>query len=252
MKKKIWTLLTVAILIGTFSITALAGNINEAEQKIVTAISSVYIYNGAYYKVKDSYIEKVTNYLNRDDIDMTESEVESYLDQFYANISFGISSGYMECVGYVKQDQVEGKTTETDNSKKENGASEETPNQENVITEVIHTENGTIEVIQEENIAKAEIEQNKDNVLESDMDGIQEDSGMLLENQNIEETTITEEKQTMEPSETQSEEGKDYSDAEPFRQSISLGIIALAIVAIVATILTVIVYLHKNKRYKRK
>lgn len=95
MKKSFWV--PLAALIGSmmFSVTVLAGDINSAEQKVIDAISGTYEYNGAYYKVTDAYIAKVIDYLNRDDIDMSEYEADSYIRQFGANISVGISSGYM-------------------------------------------------------------------------------------------------------------------------------------------------------------
>lgn len=111
-----------------FSITAFAGNINSAEQKIINAISGTYEYNGAYYKVTDAYIEKVKNYLNRDDIDMTESEAQSYINQFNSNISAGISGGYMESVDNSGDTDSSSEGNDNDNSSdNESGNSKEKP-----------------------------------------------------------------------------------------------------------------------------
>lgn len=82
-----------------FPITAYAGDINGAEQSIISAISAVYAYDGAYYKVTDGYIGQVTAYLSQDGVDMTSEQASGYLAQFYANIGTGISSGYMTKVG---------------------------------------------------------------------------------------------------------------------------------------------------------
>lgn len=83
-------------------VTAYAGDINSAEQDVLSAISQQQEYKGAYYKVTDGYISKVTEYLSRDDIDMSSQEADSYIAQFYANIGVGIASGYMEKVGDVE------------------------------------------------------------------------------------------------------------------------------------------------------
>lgn len=83
-------------------VTAYAGNINGAEQSILDAISETQEYEGAYYKVTDGYIAKVTEYLSRDDIDMGRREANDYIAQFRANIGVGIASGYMEKVGDVE------------------------------------------------------------------------------------------------------------------------------------------------------
>lgn len=79
-----------------------AGSINSAEQGVLYVISQRQEYDGAYYKVTDGYIAKVSEYLSRDGIDMSSEEAESYVAQFYANISVGIASGYMEKVGDVE------------------------------------------------------------------------------------------------------------------------------------------------------
>lgn len=83
-------------------IRAYAGDINSAEQNILAAISEQQEYQGAYYKVTDGYYAKVSEYLSRDDIDMSSQESDNYIAQFHANISVGVSAGYMEKVGDVE------------------------------------------------------------------------------------------------------------------------------------------------------
>ena len=80
-------------------LTAYAGDINSAEQSILSAISEQQEYQGAYYKVTDGYRAKVEEYLSRDDIDMSRREADDYIAQFHANIGVGVSAGYMEKVG---------------------------------------------------------------------------------------------------------------------------------------------------------
>ncbi|MDE5939909.1 MAG: SH3 domain-containing protein [Lachnospiraceae bacterium] len=80
-------------------VRAFAGDLNSAEQGILSAIAEKQEYEGAYYKVTDGYIAKVTEYLSRDGIDMSQREADDYIAQFRANISVGIASGYMEKVG---------------------------------------------------------------------------------------------------------------------------------------------------------
>lgn len=98
MKKK--NLVPLAALLCTLCIpaTAYAGDINSAEQGILDAIAGTQEYNGEYYRVTDGYRAKVSDYLNRDDIDLGQQEVNDYLFQFYRNIPTGIASGYMEKV----------------------------------------------------------------------------------------------------------------------------------------------------------
>lgn len=88
----------VAMLPLLVPVTAYAGDINSAEQGVLSAISEKQEYQGAYYKVTDGYIAKVTEYLSRDGIDMSQREADDYVAQFHANIGVGIASGYMEQV----------------------------------------------------------------------------------------------------------------------------------------------------------
>ncbi len=107
MKKGLGTLLIAFAGVLLFPVTVLAGDINSAEQGVIDTISNPQEYNGAYYKVTDAYIAKVTEYLSQDSIDMTQAEADNYIAQFYANIAVGINAGYMEKTGDV------GKTEET-------------------------------------------------------------------------------------------------------------------------------------------
>lgn len=102
MKKRYLIPLYAAACILFFPAAAYAGDINSAEQGIISTISSTYEYNGAYYKVTDAYISQVSAYLNQDEIDLTQEQASDYLTQFYANISTGITSGYMEKIGDVE------------------------------------------------------------------------------------------------------------------------------------------------------
>lgn len=122
MKKSYLTPLFVLLAAFFFPMTAAAGDLNSAEQGIISAISATYEYNGAYYKVTDGYISQVSDYLSQDGVDLSEDEASGYIEQFYANIGTGISSGYMVKVGDVnnsKQPQTqetgqEAEETETD------------------------------------------------------------------------------------------------------------------------------------------
>lgn len=93
---------TVLVLPFLMPFTAYAGDINSAERSILSAISEQQEYQGAYYKVTDGYYAKVTEYLSRDDIDMSQWEANDYIAQFHANIGVGVSAGYMEKVGDVE------------------------------------------------------------------------------------------------------------------------------------------------------
>lgn len=151
MKKRIFTALAVMMLASLFKVPVLAGDINTDEQRIINAISAIYEYDGAYYKVTDAYISQVTTYLSNDGIDLSSSEVNDYLNQFYANIAVGISSGYMECVGKVESDKKpsqpeSGKDNEENEDQdegSENGSDNNNENNPESATEEVTTEEST-------------------------------------------------------------------------------------------------------------
>lgn len=134
MKKKIFASLAVIMLMSLFSVPVLAGDINSNEQRIIAAISAVYEYDGAYYKVTDAYIAQVTAYLSGDDIDLSSSEVDDYLNQFYANIATGISSGYMECVGKIDSGKDDQGSNSGGSSNKNDENNSETTQQDSTTT----------------------------------------------------------------------------------------------------------------------
>lgn len=108
MKKSLWVLFAALASSLMFAITAFAGDINSAEQKIIDAINQTYEYNGAYYKITDEYIAKVIEYLSRDDVNLSNGEANSYIRQFNENIAVGIESGYFIKVGEVEKSPSDG------------------------------------------------------------------------------------------------------------------------------------------------
>ena len=100
--RKIIGLSSMMVAVFFCSITVLAGDINSAEQSIVSTGCGTYEYMGAYYKVKDEYISQVISYLSRDNVNLTEAQCNSYISQLYSNISTGVNGGYMYKVGDVE------------------------------------------------------------------------------------------------------------------------------------------------------
>ena len=94
----------MSIMLATLfcSLTVYAGDINAAEQSILSTICGTFEYMGSYYKVKSEYISQVADYLSRDSVNLTDSQASSYISQFYANISTGVNGGYMYKVGDVE------------------------------------------------------------------------------------------------------------------------------------------------------
>lgn len=111
MKKKI-----VGFLIGTMAIlmnvnTAFAGNINNAEQRIVNYMNRIFSYNGVRYVATEEAKQKVIDKLMSDDCDYTSAEVDNYILQASRNIYKGIQEGYL--VEYVEDIEPETKEEPT-------------------------------------------------------------------------------------------------------------------------------------------
>ena len=98
MKKSLWLPVFLFLCFMAFPAVAFAGDINSAESDIISLINNEFDYMGKIYKVEDSYIPKVVNYLSREDVDLTQSEVNDYIGQFYSNFTTGISRGYLVAV----------------------------------------------------------------------------------------------------------------------------------------------------------
>jgi len=111
--RKICRILTMMCAVFFCSMTVLAGDINSAEQSIVSTVCGTYEYMGSYYKVKDEYISQVISYLSRDNVNLTEGQASSYISQFYSNIGAGVSGGYMYKVGDVEAEPTTEPTTES-------------------------------------------------------------------------------------------------------------------------------------------
>lgn len=145
MKNKV-LFVTAAMSVALFvpKMTALAGDINSAEQGILDALANTYEYDGGYYKVSDGYIAQVSDYLCKDEINLSSEEASSYLAQFYANIGTGIASGYMVKVGDVeKPGSSAGQTQETGAQEDSSGEGQNTENGSADAGNSAGAENGT-------------------------------------------------------------------------------------------------------------
>lgn len=275
MKKGLGTLLMVFAGAILFPVMVLAGDINSAEQGVIDAISNPQEYNGAYYKVTDAYIAKVTEYLNQDNIDMTQTEADNYTAQFYANIAVGINAGYMEKTGDVEKP--DGTAGEEDAAAEEAAGEEAVGEDEKPADSTDQTIGSTVEgdleytvlPIEEETMyvfgvevldVHAEAYKDSDTIgtlAEGDAvtvtgaastgwaqitynESIGYVSAAYLRTQGYVEAK---EQAVEEPEEAP----KDYSDAKPVAKSLNLQVIALVIVVVFTIAIGGVIIYHKNK-----
>lgn len=272
MKKGFGTLLAALAGAVLFPVTVLAGDINSAEQGVIDTISNPQEYNGAYYKVTDAYIAKVTEYLNQDNIDMTQAEADTYIAQFYANIATGINAGYMEKTGDVENtDKAAGEEDEAVEDPEADTAEEEPAVNEDQT--VGSTAEGALEYtvlpIEEETMYVFGVETldvHAEAYKDSDMlgtlaegdavtvtgaastgwaqieyqEGVGYVSAAYLRTQGYVEAK---EGAVQVPEEAP----KDYSNAKPVAKSLNLKLIALVIVVVFTIAIGGVIIYHKNK-----
>lgn len=97
---KINLMLAVAVAIALLLPTAKvqAGEINENEQKIVSAVSQSFVYNGQTYIVKDEYLAEGKGKLAQDDVNLSAAQAEDYISQFHGSYQELVEEGYCEKV----------------------------------------------------------------------------------------------------------------------------------------------------------
>lgn len=113
MKHKImglWmTVMLLVLLSPDLADTAYAGEINSAEQKVVSAVSAAFSYQGKTYAIKSQYIAEGKSKLAEDGIDLSDGEADSYIAQFRNSYAELVESGYCEEVGGQSGEQTSGK-----------------------------------------------------------------------------------------------------------------------------------------------
>lgn len=100
----------VGLLSGGYDARA---DINGAESQVIAAACSTFYYDGAYYRVKDSYINQLINALDTQ-YDLDQGQANACIDYIYNNVGAGITSGYMYKVEDETVSEIEKPEDETD------------------------------------------------------------------------------------------------------------------------------------------
>lgn len=100
MKKWAGFLISVLVFICS-SKSVYAGDINNAEQRIIRYMNRIFNYNGVKYVATEEAKQKAIDRLMRDDYDLTSAEVDNYILQASRNIYKGIQEGYL--VEYIEE-----------------------------------------------------------------------------------------------------------------------------------------------------
>ncbi len=107
--------------------TALAGDINGEEARVIAVASGTFEYNGETYRAKSSYISQLQEYLASDDVDLTAAQADSAISEIYSNIAVGVESGYLYKVSGGEEETAESTdTTEEETEETTEELTEET------------------------------------------------------------------------------------------------------------------------------
>lgn len=122
MKKKV-----SGLIIGLFAfclavVPAKAGGINSAEQKIINAASQAFTYDGKQYVVGSSYLSEGISRLSEDGIDLTDSEADSYIQQFRDSYQELVEERYCTLLASEGDDSEEEESKHSKSESKENKA----------------------------------------------------------------------------------------------------------------------------------
>ncbi|WP_156923026.1 CpsB/CapC family capsule biosynthesis tyrosine phosphatase [Eubacterium xylanophilum] len=75
-----------------------AGNINSEEERVISAASGSFEYEGVTYKAKAEYLSKLRAKLSEDKVDLDASQASEAIDNIYSNVKTGVDEGYLEPV----------------------------------------------------------------------------------------------------------------------------------------------------------
>ena len=95
MKRLVYMSLAVFFLPPLWAMQVSAGEVSGAESALIAIGQGQYEYDGAIYAFKSEYQTKLYSYLSRDDVDLSQSEVNDYISQFYGNLASACTSQYM-------------------------------------------------------------------------------------------------------------------------------------------------------------
>lgn len=96
--------------------TVYAGELNEHEQAIIEAASEVYEYKGESYQVGQNYLDQLTEYLKRDNIDITPEDKELIIHWALDNIELGVKDGYLIPINNTKNQGEQLNTSKASNT----------------------------------------------------------------------------------------------------------------------------------------
>ncbi|MCD7964188.1 MAG: hypothetical protein LUG90_00210 [Clostridiaceae bacterium] len=76
-------------------LTGYAAGLNASEQELVAKAKGTFEWNGKQYRAKQTYIDQLTAYLSREDIDFGADTCAAAAQEMYGNVERGVTEGYL-------------------------------------------------------------------------------------------------------------------------------------------------------------
>lgn len=83
--------------------TVYAGSLNKYENQVIAQAKKTYIYQGKEYRVTDTYINQLVDYLSSDEVDITAEQRDTALQMAYNSIEQGVLEGYLVPVDVLQE-----------------------------------------------------------------------------------------------------------------------------------------------------
>ena len=95
----LFTFLLSIIFVLITPLTGCASGLNASEQELVAKAKGTFEWNGKEYRAKQAYIDQLTAYLCREDVDLSADTCAAAATEMYGNVERGVTEGYLYEVG---------------------------------------------------------------------------------------------------------------------------------------------------------
>lgn len=110
-----------------------AAGLNASEQELVAKAKETFEWNGKKYRAKQTYLDQLTAYLSRDDVDLSADTCAAAAKEMYGSVERGVMEGYLYEVNSNssgKQSDGDPVTASETASQEEKRAEQESPSEE--------------------------------------------------------------------------------------------------------------------------
>ena len=109
-----------------------AAGLNASEQELVAKAKGTFEWNGKKYRAKQTYLDQLTAYLSRDDVDLSADTCAAAAKEMYGSVERGVMEGYLYEVdsnSSGKQSDGDPLTASETASQEEKSAEQESPSE---------------------------------------------------------------------------------------------------------------------------